>query len=165
VCCRTKGGSIVLLIAAVWVAPIHMFFPSKSCAKRVRWTAGDISSLAHDVPSKLQLSVWSEFNLVGRRKLVWEAATALRCCAVGGSIVLRIADVITTFTTGVLCILARNFTRFYLVKPFTTCAASAETFGVFTGRAADPNPEEIEGLGEPGHEHVIASSHAYMLEV
>jgi hypothetical protein len=121
--------------------------------------------MANDVPMEQQLTVWPEFNRVARRKLIWEAATALRCCAVGGSIVLRVGDLITTFTSGVLCILALNFTHFYLVKPFVTCAASSETLVVFTGRCADPKPEDIEGFGEPGNEHIIASSYSYLLQV
>ena len=120
--------------------------------------------MARDVPHAQQLSVWQEFNTVFRRRLVWEAAAALRCCAVGGAAVLRVGDLLTTFTTGLLCVLARNFTRFTLVKPFTSCAASAEAFAVFAGRAADP-PADPGAGDDAGDLQLVRSSHEYLLQV
>ena len=83
------------------------------------------------------MSVWSEYNIVARRKLVWEAAVAVRCCAVGGTAILRTSTWVTMFATGILWGLQACFERMTIVRPFTTCAASPESFVVLSGRLPD----------------------------
>lgn len=52
---------------------------------------------------------------------------------------LRLADCLTTFTASQLCLLLRSFSSIALVKPFTSCAASAERLLVCMGRLQDDN--------------------------
>lgn len=103
--------------------------------------------MANDTPHEQQLSVWQEFNIVHRRKVVWEAATALRCCAPGGTVILRFGDLITTFMSGLLYILSRCFLKMLLVKPFTSCAATSECFAVLVGRLEEPPAGEGQAGG------------------
>lgn len=100
--------------------------------------------MTSDAPEVQQLSVWLEYNRVVRRRLVWEAATALSCCRPGGSILLRVPDLLTTFTVGVLSVLHRCFRYFTLVKPFTSCTAEAESFALFVDCLPQPEPEDNE---------------------
>lgn len=105
--------------------------------------AGDLGDTSSDAPEGQQLSVWLEYNRVLRRRLVWEAATALSCCQPGGCVLLRIPDLLTTFTIGLLSVLHRCFRFFTLVKPFTSCTATAESFAIFVD--CIPHPEEEDG--------------------
>lgn len=104
-------------------------------------SAGDLGALEADIPELQQLSIWPEFNRVARRRLLWEAATALGACSAGGSVLLRLGDILTSFTVGVLYVLFRSFRLFAIVKPFTSCAASSEAFALFLDRAPQ-QPEE-----------------------
>eukprot|EP00892_Ulva_mutabilis_P007494 jgi/Ulvmu1/5116/UM021_0133.1 len=106
--------------------------------------AGDLCDPGADAPEVQQLSVWLEYNRVVRRRLVWEAATMLGCCRPGGSALLRLPDLLTTFTVGVLSVLHRCFRHFMLVKPFTSCMAAAESFALFVDCVAQPEVEEGE---------------------
>jgi hypothetical protein len=118
-----------------------------------------------DVPHAQQLSVWPEYNAVARRRLVWEAATALRCTAVGGTVILRLGDLFTMFTPSLLYPLALNFERFTIVKPFTSCAAAAECFAVLTGRLPDPPlSDEDRAIAAAQHAEVLHSTHDYLLK-
>jgi hypothetical protein len=123
--------------------------PSHSCLvpSWLKQSAGDLSSMAIDTPHKQQLSVWQEFNVVHRRKVVWESATAIRCCAPGGTVILRFGDLITTFSAGLLYILSRCFSKMLLVKPFTSCAATSECFVVLVGRLQEPPAGEGQAGG------------------
>lgn len=106
--------------------------------------AGDLGAIDADVPQEQQLSIWPEYNRVARRRLVWDATTALGACKPGGSVLLRIGDVLTSFTVGLLYVLFRNFRLFTIVKPFTACSARSESFALFLDRAAPVEKAEEE---------------------
>lgn len=108
------------------------------------WRAADLGGLQADVPEAQQLSIWPEYNRVARRRLVWEAATALLACKPGGSLLLRIGDLLTSFPLGVLYVLFKNFRLFTILKPFSSCAASSEVFALFLDRAVEPATNALE---------------------
>ena len=99
--------------------------------------------------------MWADFNILARRRLAWEAATLLRTCAVGGTLLLRAPELLTTFAPGILYVLSLCFERMLLVRPFTACAASSEVCVLLSGRLpeapeADAAPERgaVGGEGE-----------------
>lgn len=130
--CGSSGGHVLLCNKC------H----AASGSRNVYHCAGDLCDMTSDAPEVQQLSVWLEYNRVVRRRLVWEAATALGCCRPGGCVILRVPDLLTTFTVGVLCVLHRCFRFFTLVKPFTSCTAAAESFALFMDCLQQPEMEE-----------------------
>lgn len=103
--------------------------------------------------------------MVSRRKLVWEAATLLRCCAVGGTAILRFGDIITTFAGGLIYILWRCFSKMLLVKPFTSCSSTSEVFLILVGRLPEAEPAGAEDGSEATDGSTIQPAAGYLLEV
>ncbi|PNH08698.1 FtsJ methyltransferase domain-containing protein 1 [Tetrabaena socialis] len=101
---------------------------------------GDLGNLrrAHcGRPPSSQLPCQREYDTLYRRRLLWEAATALGALEVGGCAVLRLGDSLTMFSASLLYLLHRSFGRLTLVKPFASCACSPERFVVLVGRLED----------------------------
>lgn len=95
----------------------------------VHLVLGDLSGLRRTQcgsPASSQGLMEGEFDTLYRRRLLWEAATALGVLRPGGCAVLRLGDCLTMFTASVLYLLHRSFTRLAIVKPFASCACSPE---------------------------------------
>jgi hypothetical protein len=85
---------------------------------------------------------------------MWDSVTALAACKPGGSLLLRIGDVLTSFTVGLLYVLFRNFRLFTIVKPFASCVASSEAFALFVDRAAP-----VESAGQEAEDASDSTKH------
>jgi hypothetical protein len=75
-----------------------------------------------------------ELSPAYRRRLVTDALLALLTLAPGAPAVLRLGDLLTRFTAGVLYVLHRCFDRLCLVRsPLGSCAAESEKFVILWG--------------------------------
>ncbi|KAJ2782525.1 hypothetical protein H4R18_002218 [Coemansia javaensis] len=68
-----------------------------------------------------------------------QAALALRVLRAGGTLVLKMYEVSTPLTAGLLFLVHSCFERMAIVRPFSSPRASSERHFVFSGLAADPD--------------------------